>query len=115
MPGSEGQTFTVEVSRSSEGAILSLSGHYIYPFYTICGRVLDMTALNDQHYGGLIIWLPGTLTTGATWGGGQYGSALRLDGVNDYVSLGNPTALRLTGSVTITAWIVQKAAALTCS
>jgi putative membrane protein len=22
-----------------------------------------MTALNDQHYGGLIIWLPGTLTS----------------------------------------------------
>ncbi len=35
----------------------------IYPVYTICGRVLDMTALNDQHYGGLIIWLPGTLTS----------------------------------------------------
>ena len=34
-----------------------------YPVYTICGRVLDMTALNDQHYGGLIIWLPGTLTS----------------------------------------------------
>ena len=41
------------------GAILSLSEHDIYPVYTICGRVLDMTALNDQHYGGLIIWLPG--------------------------------------------------------
>ena len=34
-----------------------------YPVYNICGRVLDMTALNDQHYGGLIIWLPGTLTS----------------------------------------------------
>ncbi|MEI9930856.1 MAG: hypothetical protein WDM89_09980 [Rhizomicrobium sp.] len=22
-----------------------------------------MTALNDQHYGGLIVWLPGTLTS----------------------------------------------------
>ena len=26
-------------------------------------RVLSMTALNDQHYGGLIIWLPGTLAS----------------------------------------------------
>ena len=25
--------------------------------------MLDFTALNDQHYGGLIIWLPGTLTS----------------------------------------------------
>jgi len=45
------------------GAILSLTEHDIYPVYMICGRVLDMTALNDQHYGGLIIWLPGTLTS----------------------------------------------------
>ncbi len=29
----------------------------------ICGRIWPMTALNDQHYGGLIIWLPGTLTS----------------------------------------------------
>ncbi|HKU53879.1 MAG TPA: cytochrome c oxidase assembly protein [Rhizomicrobium sp.] len=45
------------------GSILSLTERDIYPVYTICGRVLDMTALNDQHYGGLIIWLPGTLTS----------------------------------------------------
>jgi putative membrane protein len=24
---------------------------------------MDMTALNDQHLGGLVIWLPGTLTS----------------------------------------------------
>jgi putative membrane protein len=34
-----------------------------YPVYRICGRVLDLTPLNDQHLGGLIIWLPGTLTS----------------------------------------------------
>jgi putative membrane protein len=45
------------------GAILALSMRDYYPVYEICGRVLDMTALNDQHYGGLIIWLPGTLTS----------------------------------------------------
>ena len=28
-----------------------------------------------------------------------------LDGVNDYVNLGNPTALQLTGSMTVSAWI----------
>jgi cytochrome c oxidase assembly factor CtaG len=26
-------------------------------------RVLEMSALSDQHYGGLIIWLPGTLAS----------------------------------------------------
>ena len=53
----------IELPQMVLGAILSLSEHDIYPVYTICGRVLDMTALNDQHYGGLIIWLPGTLTS----------------------------------------------------
>jgi putative membrane protein len=53
----------IELPQMLLGAILSLSEHDIYPVYTICGRVLDMTALNDQHYGGLIIWLPGTLTS----------------------------------------------------
>ena len=53
----------IELPQMVLGAILSLTEHDIYPVYTICGRVLDMTALNDQHYGGLIIWLPGTLTS----------------------------------------------------
>jgi putative membrane protein len=53
----------IELPQMLLGAILSLTEHDIYPVYTICGRVLDMTALNDQHYGGLIIWLPGTLTS----------------------------------------------------
>ena len=53
----------IELPQMVLGAILSLSEHDIYPVYIICGRVLDMTALNDQHYGGLIIWLPGTLTS----------------------------------------------------
>lgn len=57
----------IELPQMVLGAILSLTEHDIYPVYTICGRVLDMTALNDQHYGGLIIWLPGTLTSFAAF------------------------------------------------
>ena len=53
----------IELPQMVLGAILSLSNTDLYPVYQICGRVLDMTALNDQHYGGLIIWLPGTLTS----------------------------------------------------
>jgi glucose/arabinose dehydrogenase/PKD repeat protein len=49
--------------------------------------------------------LNGTLTSGATWGPGRNRTALRLDGVNDYVNLTNPTALRITGSLTISAWV----------
>jgi putative membrane protein len=53
----------IELPQMVLGAILSLSTRDYYPVYRICGRVLDMTALSDQHYGGLIIWLPGTLTS----------------------------------------------------
>jgi putative membrane protein len=53
----------IELPQMVLGAILSLSTSDYYPVYQICGRVMDMTALNDQHYGGLVIWLPGTLTS----------------------------------------------------
>ncbi len=49
--------------------------------------------------------ITGTLTNGPTWGAGQHLGAVSLDGIDDYVGLGNPTALRLTGSTTISAWI----------
>jgi putative membrane protein len=53
----------IELPQMALGAILSLSMTDFYPVYEICGRILPMTALNDQHFGGLIIWLPGTLTS----------------------------------------------------
>jgi putative membrane protein len=53
----------IELPQMVLGAILSLTSHDLYPVYDICGRVMEMTALNDVHYGGLIIWLPGTLTS----------------------------------------------------
>lgn len=53
----------IELPQMVLGAVLSLSETDYYPVYNICGRVFAMTALNDQHFGGLIIWLPGTLTS----------------------------------------------------
>src|SRR5262245_28655495 len=47
----------------------------------------------------------GTLTNGPTFIAGKYGNAVSLDGVNDFVNLGNPTALQFTGSMTVSAWI----------
>ena len=49
--------------------------------------------------------LNGTLTNGATWGTGRYGSAVALDGIDDLVNLANPSGLQLTGSMTISGWI----------
>jgi putative membrane protein len=53
----------IELPQMVLGAILSLSMTDYYPVYTICGRALSETPLSDMHYGGLIIWLPGTLTS----------------------------------------------------
>ena len=53
----------IEVPQMVLGAILSLAERDFYPVYEICGRVIAMTPLNDLHYGGLIIWLPSTLTS----------------------------------------------------
>jgi hypothetical protein len=47
----------------------------------------------------------GTLINGPTFATGKYGNAISLDGVNDYVSLGNPAELQLTGSMTLSAWV----------
>lgn len=41
---------------------------------------------------------------GAKWVNGRFGKALSFDGVDDYVSPGCPQNLRLSGSLTITAW-----------
>lgn len=53
--------------------------------------------------------LTGTIV-GATWTtGGKYGNALSFNGTSNYVDLGNPTLLQITGSMTWSAWV--KAAA----
>ena len=49
--------------------------------------------------------LAGTLTNGAGWGAGRNAGAVLLDGVNDFVELGNPALLQLTGSMTVSAWV----------
>jgi len=41
------------------GAIISFSQHDLYPYYDLCGRIFpQIGAINDQHYGGIIIWIP---------------------------------------------------------
>jgi len=50
----------------------------------------------------------GALTNGPVWTAGRSGSALVFDGVNDYVDLGNPPALQITGAMTLSAWVNPK-------
>lgn len=53
----------VEPLQMALGAILSLSSTDYYTVYDICGRLWNIPALSDQHYGGLIVWLPSTMTS----------------------------------------------------
>ena len=62
------------------------------------------TTVGDASGGGLT----GTIS-GATWTQGKYGNALSFNGTSGYVNLGNPTQLKVTGSMTWSAWV--KAAA----
>ena len=43
------------------GAVLALSSRDFYPVYKICGRILPISALTDQHFGGLILWIPSSM------------------------------------------------------
>jgi hypothetical protein len=66
---------------------------------------------------GMVSWWPGEgnakdivnnnngTINGATFESGKVGQAFSLDGVDDYVFVGNPESLQLTESVTIDAWV----------
>jgi len=43
------------------GALLALTDKDIYPVYRICGRIFGISAITDQHYGGLILWIPSSM------------------------------------------------------
>jgi putative membrane protein len=41
------------------GAAITFAQRDLYPYYDLCGRLYpDITALNDQHIGGIVIWIP---------------------------------------------------------
>jgi hypothetical protein len=52
--------------------------------------------------------LHGTLTNmtpHTDWVGGKKGKALDFDGTDDFIALGNPSALNIVGQVTLSAWV----------
>lgn len=51
-------------------------------------------------------------TPSATWVDGKVGKALSFDGVDDYISIGAPASLSITGPITIEAWIYPKVSAV---
>jgi putative membrane protein len=41
------------------GAVITFSPYDLYPYYDLCGRLFpSVSALNDQHIGGIISWIP---------------------------------------------------------
>jgi len=54
----------------------------------------------------------GTLLNGSTWTSGKIGSAIQLDGVDDYVSTGNSASLIPSTGISISTWIYPTKSAL---
>lgn len=53
--------FALGIPMSIVGALITLSGTTLYPFYAEAPRVWGLSPLADQQLGGLIMWVPGGL------------------------------------------------------
>jgi len=53
--------------------------------------------------------ITGALVSGPAWVAGKNGTGLSFNGSSTYVDLGNPAALQLTGSMTLSAWVLETA------
>jgi len=73
----------------------ALDDGQIDPFAT---TAVDSSANGNS---GTLVNFPST----PTWGTGAFGGALKYDGVNDSVTMGNPTALDITGALSTSLWM----------
>lgn len=53
--------FLLVIPMNVVGAFVTLADHVLYPFYAAAPRVWGLAPLADQKYGGLIMWVPGSL------------------------------------------------------
>lgn len=53
--------FAISVPMSVISALITLSEDVLYGWYSDAPRVFNLTALDDQQLGGLIMWVPGAL------------------------------------------------------
>ncbi|HEX7049990.1 MAG TPA: cytochrome c oxidase assembly protein [Longimicrobiales bacterium] len=53
--------FAFGIPMSVVSAFITLSDKVVYPWYAAAPRVFDITAIQDQRLGGLIMWVPGML------------------------------------------------------
>jgi putative membrane protein len=54
-----GLAFAVMFPQILLGAVITFTHADLYPYYDFCGRLFpSISALNDQHIGGIIMWIP---------------------------------------------------------
>ena len=53
--------FAIGLPASVVSAFIALSEEVVYPFYGAAPRVFDITAVEDQQLGGMIMWVPGMI------------------------------------------------------
>jgi putative membrane protein len=53
--------FAISVPMSLVSALITLSDAVLYPWYGDATRVFNLTVIEDQQLGGLIMWVPGAL------------------------------------------------------
>ena len=88
--------FALVVCALSYGAAAEERGLVAYyPFDKGKGKIAHDSSGNDNH--GTII--------GATWVTGSYGTAISVDGVNDFVDCGKDKSLRVESPASVVFWI----------
>ena len=53
--------FVLSIPMLPVAAMITLADHPLYIWYALAPRVLPLSALEDQRFGGLVMWVPGTL------------------------------------------------------
>ncbi len=60
-PGQMLYCFLMTIPMSIIAIYITMADRLLYPAYAIAPRVWGLTPMEDQHYGGLIMWIPGGL------------------------------------------------------
>jgi PKD repeat protein len=100
--GAQQHTLVVPASAQSYTATYSVSQNPLPPGLVAGYRFSEGLGITTADLSGN--GLAGTLVSGPIWTTGRYGGGVSFNG-SSYINLGNPAALQLTGSMTLTAWI----------
>jgi hypothetical protein len=86
------------------GLAQGLVGWWNFDGKTISGTRVFEASGNDSY---------GTMTSGPRLVNGKLGQGMEFDGSNDYVEIGDPSSVKITGDITISAWVYHNSAQTT--